>query len=81
MCLGNIFGGSKPARVYTPPPPKPDPAIAERNENLRKEGLEQQQKDTRARKQQLQAGLGRRSLLTSSGGGYLSNTTSGNLLS
>ena len=41
----------------------------------REEGLTSQDERSKARKKRLQAGLGRRSLLTSSGGGYLSNTT------
>ena len=74
MCIGNIFG-SKPAMPYLPPPPKPDPALDAKLDSQRKTGLVEQEEATRARKQQLSAGMGRRSLLSSSGGGYLSNTT------
>tara|TARA_R100000329_G_scaffold138147_1_gene119470 strand:+ start:183 stop:419 length:237 start_codon:yes stop_codon:yes gene_type:complete len=71
MCSG-LFGGSK--SVYIPPPPKPDPALAQRESDLRKKGLQDQAKATQARKQQLLSGYGRRSLLSSSGSGFLSNT-------
>ena len=27
MCVGNLFGGSKPSNVYIPPPPPPDPGL------------------------------------------------------
>ena len=47
---------------------------------MREQGLQNQQEATKARKKQIAEGLGRRSLLTSSGGGYLSNTGSGNTL-
>lgn len=75
MCIGGLFGGGS-RRVYIPPPPRPDPAIAQRETQNRATGLQDQQKASQARKQQLQAGLGRRSLLSSSGGGYLTNTSS-----
>ena len=73
MCVGNLF--KSPKAPYIPPPPPPDPALAEKSENLRKEGLQMQQEATQARKQRLLQGFGRRSLLSSSGAGYLSNTT------
>ena len=72
MCIGRLFGGGG-SRVYVPPPPRPDPAIAAREDSNRRRGLDEQAKATQARKQQLQAGLGRRTLLSSCGGGYLSN--------
>tara|TARA_R100001015_G_C4608142_1_gene163310 strand:- start:1152 stop:1394 length:243 start_codon:yes stop_codon:yes gene_type:complete len=75
MCIGNIFGG-RPSRVYIPPPPRANPAIAERSASDRARGLEDQAKASQARKKQLQAGLGRRSLLSSTSGGYLSNSSS-----
>ena len=68
MCIG---GG--PSRVAQMLPPPKDPGIEAMEERDREEGLESQDERTRARKKRLQAGLGRRSLLTSSGGGYLSN--------
>jgi len=80
MCVGNLFGGSKPSNVYIPPPPPPDPGLKAKETQLRETGLQNQQEATKARKKQLSEGLGRRSLLTSSGGGYLSNTSSGNTL-
>tara|TARA_B100000424_G_scaffold138006_1_gene104748 strand:- start:2823 stop:3074 length:252 start_codon:yes stop_codon:yes gene_type:complete len=78
MCIGRIFSGifgGSPKRVYIPPPPAPNPAIAEKAAESRRQGLDEQEKASRARKQQLQAGLGRRSLLSSTSGGYLTNTT------
>mgnify|MGYP003109379940 CR=1 FL=1 len=71
MCSG-IFGGGKPA--YIPPPSKPDPSIALKLDEQRKTGLVQQQEATKARKAQLLSGYGRRSLLSSSGSGFLTNT-------
>ena len=79
MCIGNIFGG-KPSMPYIPPPPPPDPSIADKIERDRKDGLQMQQQATQARIQRLLAGFGRRSLLTTSGGGYLSNTSGGTTL-
>lgn len=74
MCIGNIFGG-KPSMPYIPPPPPPDPSIADKLEKDRKQGLQMQQQATQARRQRLLQGFGRRSLLSSSGAGYLTNTT------
>jgi hypothetical protein len=75
MCIGRLFGGGGSRRVYIPPPPPPDPSLEARLQSDRDKGLQQQQEATRARKKQLQAGFGRRSLLSSGSGGYLSNTT------
>ena len=81
MCVGNLFGGgSKPSPVYIPPPPAPDPGLAAKETQIREQGLQNQQEATKARKKQISEGLGRRSLLTSSGGGYLSYTSGGNTL-
>ena len=80
MCVGNLFGGSKASNVYIPPPPAPAPSLAARETQLRETGLQNQQEATKARKKQISEGLGRRSLLTTSGGGYLSNTSGGSTL-
>ena len=79
MCIGGMFKSKAPP-VYIPPPPRPDPSIAARETQQRETGLQNQQEATKARKKQIQEGFGRRSLLTSSGGGYLSNTGGGNTL-
>ena len=76
MCVGNLFKSKAPP-VYIPPPPPPDPSIAARETQIRETGLQNQQEATKARKKQIQEGFGRRTLLTTSGGGYLSNTSSG----
>ena len=72
MCSG-LFGGRSPAQYI--PPSTVDPGIEAMEQQQREEGLTSQDERSKARKKRLQAGLGRRSLLTSSGGGYLSNTT------
>ena len=59
---------------------RPDPSLAARETQLRETGLQNQQEATKARKKQISEGLGRRSLLTTSGGGYLSNTSGGSTL-
>jgi len=74
MCSG-LFSSKAPP-IYIPPPPKPDPSIAARETQVREQGMQNQAEATRARKKQIQEGFGRRSLLTTSGGGYLSNTKS-----
>lgn len=72
---------SKAPAIYLPPPPRPDPALADREAQNRQSGLENQETASKARKKQIQAGYGRRSLLSSSGGGFLSNTTNNTNLS
>ncbi len=79
MCSG-LFSSKAPP-VYIPPPPPPDPSIAAREAQTRDTGMQNQAEATKARKKQIQEGFGRRSLLTSSGGGYLSNTTNNTTLS
>jgi len=79
MCSGLFGGGKRSQPIYIPPPPNPNLEARETLE--REEGLQDQQKATKARKKQIQEGFGRRSLLTSSGGGYLSNTTNNTNLS
>jgi len=78
MCSG-LF--KSPPRVVLPPPSKPDPSIAIREGEIRDQNLSDQSEASKARKKQIQAGFGRRSLLTSSGGGYLSNTKNNTNLS
>lgn len=80
MCSGLFGGGRKSPTIYMPPPP-PNPNLEARETLAREEGLQDQQKATKARKKQIQEGFGRRSLLTSSGGGYLSNTNNNTNLS
>ena len=71
MCSGFFGGGKSPVRMLPPPD---NSGLEAREQTMRDDNLQDQDEASKARKKQLQAGLGRRSLLTSSGGGYLSNT-------
>ena len=65
MCMGR----SSPPPL--PPPPPPDPSIARREAEQSKERVADQTVAIRRRKQDVYGTSGKRSLITSSGAGYL----------
>jgi len=65
MCI------SSPKAPPLPPPPPPDPSIARREGEIKKEKSLAQEKSIRRRKDMVYGTTGKRSLITSSGAGYL----------